>query len=124
MRFDTLDLASGFPAHRGSVALLDVLQFVPPSVQASILDAAAACLTASARLVIRTGLAHDGWRSRVTGAVDRMSEWLGWMRGEPPRYPRREELEARFADLGLDACFEPLRGKTPFENWLIVATRR
>jgi SAM-dependent methyltransferase len=124
VRFDTLDLAAQFPEHTGSVAILDVLQFVPPSAQTRILDAAAACLTPDARLVIRSGLEHDGWRLRVTHAIDRMSEWLRWMRGEPPRYPRRVELEAQFERLGLQARFEPLRGKTPFENWLIVATRR
>lgn len=124
VHFDTLDLATHFPDHAGSVAILDVLQFVPPSAQARILDAAAACLTPKARLVIRSGLEKDGWRLRITHAIDQVSEWLHWMRGEPPRYPRRAELEARFDRLGLDARFEPLRGKTPFENWLIVARRR
>lgn len=124
VRFDALDLATAFPQHRGSVAVLDVLQFVPPSVQVRILDAAAACLAPQARLVMRSGLERDGWRLRITHATDRVSEWLHWMRGEPPRYPRREELEAQFERLGLDARFEPLRGRTPFENWLIVATRR
>ena len=124
VRFDTIDLTAGVPVHAGSVAVLDVLQFVPPSAQVRILDAAAACLTRDARLVIRTGLEHDGWRLHVTHAIDRMSEWLHWMRGEPPRYPRRTELEAQFDRLGLAAHFEPLRGKTPFENWLIVARRR
>ncbi len=124
VRFDTLDLAAHFPEHAGSVAVLDVLQFVPPSAQVRILDAAAACLTPDALLVIRSGLEQDGWRLRITHAIDRLSEWLHWMRGEPPRYPRRTELEAQFDRLGLDARFEPLRGKTPFENWLIVARRR
>lgn len=123
VRFDTLDLARGFPDHFGSVCLLDVLQFVPPPVQVRILDDAAARLAPDALLVIRSGLERDGWRLRVTRAVDRWSEWLGWMHGDPPRYPRRVELEAQFERLGLEARFESLRGRTPFENWLITVRR-
>src|SRR5690606_22912253 len=37
--FDCIDLAAGPPAHRGSVAILDVLQFVSPDAQDAILDA-------------------------------------------------------------------------------------
>ncbi|MBN8480149.1 MAG: methyltransferase [Xanthomonadales bacterium] len=123
VRFDVLDLAADFPAHRGTVCILDVLQFVPRSTQARIVDACAACLAPGARLVIRTGLERDGWRLRITRAIDRFSERLGWMRGDPPRYPRREALEAQLAQLGLVARFEPLRGRTPFENWLVTAER-
>ncbi len=122
VRFEVLDLAREFPVHRGNVCVLDVLQFVPRSTQARIVEASAACLTPGARLVIRTGLERDGWRLRITRAIDRASEWLGWMRGEPPRYPRRADLEAQLAGLGLVARFEPLRGRTPFENWLVTAT--
>lgn len=121
-RFELLDLATGFPTHRGNVCVLDVLQFVPPSAQIRIVDAAAVCLVPGARLVIRTGLEREGWRLRVTRTIDRASEWLHWMRGDPPRYPRRDELEAQFARLGLVARFEPLHGRTPFENWLVTAT--
>ena len=40
--FDVVDLAQGMPAHSGSVAILDVLQFVPAQAQDAILDAAIA----------------------------------------------------------------------------------
>lgn len=120
--FEVVDLTAAFPPHRGSVCVLDVLQFVSPAAQARLLASAAACLAPGARLVIRTGLEREGWRLRVTRAIDRLSERLGWMHGDPPRYPRRDELDAQLARLGLVARFEPLRGRTPFENWLVTAT--
>lgn len=118
--FTRVDLASGFPAHDGSVALLDVLQFVPPAEHARLIDAAIDCLTADAVLVIRSGLQTPGWRLRLTRAVDRFSRWWGWMNAGPQRYPDRADLEAAFDARGVEAVFRPLRGRTPFENWLIV----
>ena len=121
--FDTIDLAHGLPAHRGSVALLDVLQFLSPDAQARTLDAAIAMLTPGARLVIRTGLDQRGGRARITRAVDVLSRVLGWMNAGPTRYPNEAALRARFDAAGLPAQFTPLSGHTPFNNWRIVVSR-
>ena len=75
--------------HCGSVAILDVLQFLPPDAQAPLIDTAIACLTPRARLVIRTGLADDSGRARITHAVDAFSRTLRWMNTGPKRYPVR-----------------------------------
>ena len=121
--FEAVDLADGTPAHRGSVAILDVLQFVDPGVQDAMLDAAVAMLAPGARLVIRTGLDDGSRRARVTRGVDALSRLLGWMNAGPRRYPDADALRARFAAAGLRAEFTPLYGNTPFTNWRIVAHR-
>lgn len=126
--FDTVDLAHASQAdavwsHRGSVALLDVLQFIPPDAQARTLDAAIAMLTPGAKLVIRTGLAGGSGRAHVTRAVDVFSHVLGWMNAGPSRYPDADGLHARLAAAGLQVEFTPLFGNTPFNNWRVVATR-
>lgn len=121
--FEVVDLAAGLPVHRGSVALLDVLQFVPVEAHAGILDAAIAMLVPGAKLVIRTGLDDGGRRARFTRQVDVFSRVLGWMNAAPRHYPDADWLRARFAAAGLQAEFLPLRGNTPFNNWRIVATR-
>ncbi|WP_181952596.1 methyltransferase domain-containing protein [Vulcaniibacterium gelatinicum] len=121
--FEVQDLAAGLPAHRGSVALLDVLQFVPPAAQPAILDGAIAMLTPGAKLVIRTGLDDGSRRARITRGMDAFSRLLGWMNAGPQRYPDPDALQARFAAAGLHAEFAPLHGRTPFNNWRIVATR-
>ncbi len=124
-RFDVVDLAAGagYPRHRGSVALLDVLQYLPPDAQARLLDAAIGMLSADGVLVIRSGLDDGGARIRATGAFDRVAARLGWMKSPPLRYPREAELRARLDAAGLQSTFSPLRGNTPFNNYLIVARR-
>ncbi len=119
--FEAIDLAGGAPAHRGSVAILDVLQFVDPLVQDAMLGAAVAMLAPGARLVIRTGLDDGSPRGRVTRGVDALSRALGWMNAGPRRYPDADALRARFAAAGLRSTFTPLFGNTPFNNWRIVA---
>lgn len=121
--FETVDLAKGLPHHRGSVAILDVLQFIAPDAQERTLDAAIAMLAPGARLVIRTGLADGGHRARITRAVDVFSRVLGWMNAGPGRYPDADALRAKFDDARLQAQFTPLFGNTPFNNWRIVVTR-
>lgn len=120
--FAVFDLARTLPAHAGSVALLDVLQYLPEDAQARLLQGAAAMLVPGARLVIRTGLLDASPRSRATRAGDRLSNLIGWMRTPPRHHPTREELARRLAAAGLDATFAPLHGNTPFNNWLVVAS--
>ena len=117
------DLGAGLPLHRGSVAILDVLQFVPPAVQDAILDAAIAMLTPGARLVIRTGLDDGSQRARTTRSIDTLSRTVRWMNAGPKCYPDADALQARFAAAGLQAQFTPLYGNTPFNNWRVVAVK-
>lgn len=123
VHFESHDLAHEFPAHRGSVALLDIVQFLPPDAQDALLETAIASLSPGAVLVMRTGLHREGWRLRFTRGVDRFARITRWMNVGPQRYPRREDLEQRFARHGLNATFAPLSGRLPFENWLICARR-
>ena len=123
-RYDCIDLESDpFPSHRGSVTLLDVLQFVPESAATDLIERATTCIVPGARLVIRSGLDHADARTRFTHTVDWISRGIGWMNATPKRYPTRAALEALFARCGLRARFTPLSGRLPFNNWLIVGER-
>lgn len=126
--FEARDLADpGFDlaslGHQGNVAVLDVLQFVPEPAQQRLLEQVIAMLVPGSRLVIRTGLADGSRRARITRAVDVFSRLVGWMSAAPGSYPDPDRLRAAFDDAGLESRFTPLYGRTPFNNWLIVATR-
>ncbi|WP_425604069.1 methyltransferase domain-containing protein [Luteimonas kalidii] len=123
VRFDVVDLAAGYPPHRGSVAILDVLQFLTRDQQATLLDAATAMLAPGAVLVMRAALDDGSARIRRTRAGDRFAALTGWMPDRPKHYPAVEDLRARLDAAGLAADIRPWFGNTPFNNWLVVARK-
>jgi 2-polyprenyl-3-methyl-5-hydroxy-6-metoxy-1,4-benzoquinol methylase len=120
-QFDVVDLAAGAPAHRGSVAILDVLQYLDADAQRALLTNAAAMLTTEARLVIRSAIDDRTGRARTSRITDRLANWIGWMRFRPRCYPTLDGLRDALETAGLRAECMPLYGNTPFNNWLIVA---
>ena len=123
-RFDLVDLAREFPPHAGSVAVLDVLQYLDDAAQQRLLAAAIAMLAPGGRLVIRTGIEDGSGRMRLTKGFDRVANMLGWMNAAPRNYPHADALRRVLDAAGLEGNFSSLRGNTPFNNWLVVATRR
>lgn len=121
--FRVVDLATTLPVHHGSVAILDVLQYLDDAAQRRLLDAAIAMLVPGARLVIRSGIEDGSRRMQMTRGFDRFANLLGWMNAAPRGYPRADDLRALLARAGLQATFTPLHGNTPFNNWLVVATK-
>lgn len=122
-QFEVIDLAVAMPAHRGSVAILDVLQYLDADAQHALLANAAAMLAPDGLLVIRSAIADDSGRARTSRVTDRLANWIGWMKFRPRSWPTRDSLHAALASAGLQAEFAPLYGNTPFNNWLIVARR-
>jgi len=123
VHFETGDAAALAQGHRGSVAILDVLHYLPAPAQAHLLGIIAGMLAEGACLVIRTPLAGDNARGRTTRFVDRLAHVIGWMETVPSVYPSQDGLRAMLAAQGLVADFRPLYGHTPFNNWLVVARR-
>lgn len=122
-KFQVCDLSMQFPDHQGSVALLDVLQYLPPEQQGPLISQAAQCVSKDGRLVIRTGLADNSWRSTMTRATDRFGHLIGWMKTSFKAQPSADDLATILRRHGLQADFKPLWGRTPFNNWLVVARR-
>lgn len=122
-RFEVLDLTVRWPEHTGNVAILDMLQYLPETVQAGLLAHTARMLAPGAKLVIRSALGDDSGRGRTTRVTDLIAHLAGWMQEVPKSYPTRETLQRHLSAAGLTATFSPLYGNTPFNNWLIVAER-
>lgn len=122
-QFDVVDLASTTPDHRGSVAILDVLQYLAPDAQRALLTKAAAMLTPGAVLVIRSAIDDTSGRARTSRVTDRMAQWIGWMQFRPRSWPTLDSLHAPLEAAGMQVDSAPLYGNTPFNNWLIVARR-
>ncbi|KAB7767894.1 class I SAM-dependent methyltransferase [Xanthomonas maliensis] len=123
-QFGVVDLSVGWPPHRGSVTILDVLQYLQTDMQASLLRSVAQMLTPGAKLVIRSALGDASGRGRTSRVTDVLAHLSGWMQRMPCSYPTRDSLQAQLDAAGLRAHFSPLYGNTPFNNWLIVAEPR
>jgi SAM-dependent methyltransferase len=123
-RFEARDPSVSFPEHRGSVAVLDVLQFFEPGVRDELIANIARCIAGDGRLVIRAGLEDASWRASVSRIGDRFAHLTRWMKSRPRAQPGREHLERLLTSLGMHTEFQPLWGRTPFNNWLIVAWRK
>jgi SAM-dependent methyltransferase len=119
--FELVDLSREFPAHRGSVALLDVVQYLEPGDQHALLQNAAQCLTPDSVLIMRGGLDDGSWRASLTRFADRFGHAVRWMGSSFKAQPNPEELSAALRAYGLRADFRPAWGRTPFNNWLITA---
>ena len=122
-RFEVVDLASTTPAHFGSVAILDVLQYLDADAQSALIAKAAAMLAPGALLVIRSAIDDATGRARTSRITDRLANWIGWMQFRPRSYPTLAGLRDALDAAGLQAEFAPLYANTPFNNWLIVAKR-
>lgn len=123
VRFDCLDASARLPSHQGSVALLDVLQYLPAEAQPRLLSDAAARVAPGGRLVIRTMLADNSGRDRTTRITDMLAHLIGWMGTRPRHYPDAAGIRAPLEAAGLQLQMAPLYGNTPFNNWLVTATR-
>ncbi|MGH8178180.1 MAG: methyltransferase domain-containing protein [Steroidobacter sp.] len=123
-QFQHCDLSRGFPGHRGSIALLDVLQYLEPQAQQLLIANAARCLTPDSVLVMRGGLNDGSWRASLTRAADRFGHAVRWMDASFKSQPKPQELAATLGAHGLQSDFRPAWGRTPFNNWLIVARRK
>ena len=122
-RFEVVDLAHRLPEHSGSVAILDVLQYLQAPAQRQLLENVVAMLTPGAQLVIRTGLVDGSRRGLVSRVGDRAANLVGWMQSSPRCYPSADGLRTILEGAGMQVRIEPLWGRTPFNNWLVVASR-
>lgn len=121
--FQTNDAQGGLPPHQGNVCLLDVLQYLEPDDQKTLLTTAAQRVPEGGLLVIRSGLRDDSMRFRITVAGDLLARATLWIRSTPRHYPSADDLRRILAPFGT-LEIAPLWGNTPFNNHLITLRRR
>jgi 2-polyprenyl-3-methyl-5-hydroxy-6-metoxy-1,4-benzoquinol methylase len=99
-----------------TIVLLDVLHYLTPSLQRSLLERLA---RNEGAVIIRNGLRDDSWRYRVTLLEEYWTRWSGWIPSRAPiHFPTREEILAPFREVGRAGETRPLWGVTPFSSQL------
>jgi 2-polyprenyl-3-methyl-5-hydroxy-6-metoxy-1,4-benzoquinol methylase len=113
--------AATLPPVHGHVALLDVLHYLSAPQQQALLQVAIAHLAPDGTLVIRNVLREPNWRFHATRVEEFFLRVSGWIPGGAQHYPRAEELCAPLRQAGLDVQVRSLRGRTPYNSYLLVA---
>ena len=122
VQFLDADARSPLPAGH-NVLLLDMLQYVEPGAQQQILENVARTIPPGGIVVTRQGVRDDSWRHKVTIAADAFARKARWMQAERVNFPTIDDVSRPFRD-GFSAEITPLWGRTPFNNYLFVFTRR
>jgi len=117
------DARIGLPDHHGDVTILDIMQFFDTEGQRVLLQAAASRVAPGGKLLIRSGLLDVSGRFFITWLGDMFAKCTFWMRAAPTRYPTAEFFRETLSGEGFEVEVRPFWGKTPFNNYLIVAKR-
>lgn len=107
-----------------AIAILDVLHYIDPGEQRSVLERCHAALPRGGVLILRVGDTGAGWRFIVTTLGDRI---ITMLRGTLfPRFYCRPigEWRALLEGIGFDVATQPMSEGTPFANVLFVARRK
>ena len=124
---ETLELhcrsAATIREERGNVTLLDVLHYLPRAEQAKVLTVAAGRVAPGGQLIMRNVVREPNWRFHATVVEEHVLHSTGWMRVGAQHYPTEGEIRAPLEAAGLSVSMRPLRGRTPFNSFLITARR-
>jgi len=66
-------------------------------------------------------LREANWRFHATRVEEFFLRASGWIPGGAQHYPSADEVRAPLEQEGLEVRIEPLRGRTPFNSYLVVA---
>lgn len=108
---------------RGNVTLLDILHYMPQGKQQQVLQQAAQQVAEGGVLILRNVIAEPNWRFRATVVEEFFLRITGWMQVGPQHYPTAAELRAPLEAAGLTVTMKPMRGRTPFNSFMIVGRR-
>lgn len=121
--FSVLDVRDALPPHQGNVSILDILQYLTPEQQKTLLVEAASRVAPGGHLLIRSGLLDKSWRCRVSQVIDRFASKIRWIAAHPINLPEASLIVSTLEDAGLGGKFHPLWGGTPFNNHLFIFQR-
>lgn len=109
---------------RGHVALLDVLHYLPRDRQAQVLGYAVDHLAEDGVLVLRNVIRDGSWRYRATVLEEKFIKAVGWIPGGAQYFPTEDDIREVLEPRGIQVQLRPLFGRTPYNSWLLTASRR
>jgi SAM-dependent methyltransferase len=111
-------------AQTGNIVLFDLLHYLCPNEQASLLSRLAARVAPGGLLVIRDCPRDGSPRFWLTHLAERFAQATTWNIRVPLHFPTREKIFAAFDQERFSNTVAPLWGRTPFNNHLFIFRRR
>jgi SAM-dependent methyltransferase len=124
LEFIEHDVSNPLPDFRGNVALLDLLHYLPPERQQSLLTELATSVPPGAALLLRDCPRDDSARFWMTYAGEVFAQTISWNIGVPLHFPTRASINAPFHEQEFEREEVPAYGGTPFNNRLFTFRRR
>lgn len=116
--------ATELPEFSGNVALLDVLHYLSHTEQVRVLQQCAARVASDGVMVIRNVLREAHWRFYATVCEEVLLHASGWMPRGARDYPSLADIVQPLQAAGLTVIVRPLWGATPYNSYLMVASRK
>ena len=124
IEFRCQDALKELPEFEGDVVLFDVLHYLAPSEQASLLQRLARCVAPGGTLLVRDCPREKGMRFRMTWAAEKFAQLISWNLRRPLHFPSRESITEAFGETEFDREIRPMWGSSPFHNYLFVFRRK
>lgn len=121
--FEVRDARQGFGGFSGSVALLDILHYLPSEDQRNLLKRCVRAVPTGGMVIIRDCPRDGSWRYRATYLEEWFATTIGWLRVPMLNFPTRDDIAQVFESAGFSGHIAPLWGNTPFNNHLFVFQR-
>jgi 2-polyprenyl-3-methyl-5-hydroxy-6-metoxy-1,4-benzoquinol methylase len=118
------DVARELPAFSGSVVMFDVLHYLAPDIQQTLLANLAARVAPGASLLLRDSVRDGSSRYRFTYAAELFAQAIAWNWRAALHFPAAESIAASFPQPEFTQETIPAWGGTPFNNRLFIFRRR
>ena len=124
LEFRQHDVRKETPPFRGNVAILDVLHYLAPADQKSLLVRLRNQMAAAGMLIIRDCPRDGTARYWATHLAEIFTQCITWSVATPLHFPSRETICESFDAEEFSFASRPLWGGTPFNNQLFIFQRR
>ena len=118
------DLHDRLPDFSGSVAMLDVLHYLPPVDQDNLLLRLTEQIAPGGVLLLRDCPRDGGFRYAATILAEKFAQLISWNVSAPIYFPSRERIIKNFSPDEFTHDVRPLWGATPFNSYLFTFRRR
>jgi 2-polyprenyl-3-methyl-5-hydroxy-6-metoxy-1,4-benzoquinol methylase len=118
------DVGKTIPDFSGNVALFDVLHYLPPAKQTSLLTHLADSVKPGGMLIIRDCPRDAGPRYWITWLAEKFAQAISWNINRALHFPSRRSIDEVFGAAEFERESRPLWGALPFNNHIFIFRRR